>query len=241
LRAFLRAPGGIIGATIFSALIVLAIIGPVIWGEQAKVTNLAIAYPSSSAAHPLGTDSLGRDILARTLSATRLTLELGFFAAAISAILGFGVGTIVASLGPRLRGIGRRVIEISMSFPPILLALFLVTIIGAGAKGAVIAIGVMLLLPLFLWDYRAGSRTNWDAATLGAVAYFAIFPSVLAYFSSNAAVARVGAERAATFIHLMPVFGAALASAFLGEALLWYHFAGALLIFSGIFAASRSA
>jgi len=107
--------------------------------------------------------------------------------------------------------------------------------------GAVIAIGVMLLLPLFLWDYRAGSRTNWDAATLGAVAYFAIFPSVLAYFFWNAAVARVGAERAGTFIHLMPVFGAALASAFLGEALLWYHFAGALLIFSGIFAASRSA
>jgi len=60
------------------------------------------------------------------------------------------------------------------------------------------------------------------------------------YFFWNAAVARVGAQRAGTFIHLMPVFGAALASAFLGEALLWYHFAGALLIFSGIFAASRS-
>ena len=58
--------------------------------------------------------------------------------------------------------------------------------------GAVIAIGVMLLLPLFLWDYRAGSRTNWDAATLGAVAYFAIFPSVLAYFFWNAAVAHCG-------------------------------------------------
>ncbi len=142
LRAFLRAPGGIIGASIVLVLVILAIIGPIIWGSKATVTNLSIAYQSSSAAHPLGTDSLGRDILARTLSATRLTLLLGLAAASISAVVGFGVGTFVAALGPRLRSFGRRVIEISMSFPPILLALFLVTIIGTGAKGAVIAIGL---------------------------------------------------------------------------------------------------
>jgi oligopeptide/dipeptide ABC transporter ATP-binding protein len=142
LHAFLRAPGGIAGAVIFGLLLLLAIFGPVIWGAEAKDTNLAIAYQSSSAQHLLGTDSLGRDILARTLSATRLTLELGFFAAAISAVVGFGIGTLVAAMSPRLRGAGRRVIEISMSFPPILLALFLVTIFGAGAEGAVIAIGL---------------------------------------------------------------------------------------------------
>jgi oligopeptide/dipeptide ABC transporter ATP-binding protein len=142
LRAFLRAPGGIAGGVIFAALVVVAIVGPSIWGDQAHTTNLAIAYQSHSAQHLLGTDSLGRDILARTLSATRLTLELGFFAAAISAFVGFGVGTLVASLTPRLRGFGRRAIEISMSFPPILLALFLVTIIGTGQTGAVVAIGL---------------------------------------------------------------------------------------------------
>jgi drug/metabolite transporter (DMT)-like permease len=107
--------------------------------------------------------------------------------------------------------------------------------------GAIVAIGVAMLLPVFLWDYGGGSRTRWSALTMAAVAYFAIFPSVLAYFFWNAAVARVGAERAGTFIHLMPVFGALLASIFLGEALLWYHFVGAALIFSGIFAATHSA
>jgi peptide/nickel transport system permease protein len=142
LHAFLRAPGGIAGAVIFGVLILLAIFGPIIWADAAKNTNLAIAYQSSSAQHILGTDSLGRDILARTLSATRLTLELGFFAALISAVVGFGVGTLVAAMNPRRRGFGRRAIEITMSFPPILLALFLVTIIGTGAKGAVIAIGL---------------------------------------------------------------------------------------------------
>ena len=141
LRAFLRAPGGIGGGLIFLALVILGIIAPSIWGTDANTTNVAVAYQSHSAAHLLGTDSLGRDILARTLTATRLTLELGAAAAGISAVVGFGVGTLVASLGPRLRALGRRAIEISMSFPPILFALFLVTIIGTGAKGAVIAIG----------------------------------------------------------------------------------------------------
>jgi oligopeptide/dipeptide ABC transporter ATP-binding protein len=142
LRAFVRAPGGLIGAGLLLGLLVLAVVGPLIWGHQATVTDLNVPYQVHSPEHPLGTDSLGRDVLARTLSATRLTLVLGLSAAAISAVVGFGIGTAVAALGPRARGIGRRAIESSLSFPPILLALFLVAIIGAGARGAVIAIGL---------------------------------------------------------------------------------------------------
>jgi drug/metabolite transporter (DMT)-like permease len=107
--------------------------------------------------------------------------------------------------------------------------------------GVIIAIGVAALLPVFAWDYEGGHRTQWGAVTSGAVLYFAIFPSVLAYFFWNTAVARVGAERASTFLHLMPLFGAVLAAIFLGESLLWYHYLGALLIFSGLFIASHAA
>jgi peptide/nickel transport system permease protein len=142
LRALLRSPGGVVGAVMLGALIVLAIIGPVVWGARARRTDLNAAYQKHSGAHLLGTDSLGRDVLARTLAATRLTLELGLAAAAISAVVGFGIGTAVSALGPRLRGLARRGIETSMSFPPILLALFLVAIIGTGTKGAVIAVGL---------------------------------------------------------------------------------------------------
>jgi len=106
--------------------------------------------------------------------------------------------------------------------------------------GSLISIGIVFLLPVFAWDYAQGSRTVWGPATLGGVAYFALFPSVLAYFFWNASVARVGGERAGAFLHLMPLFGAVLAWAFLGEALLWYHYVAAVLIFSGLFVASRS-
>lgn len=104
--------------------------------------------------------------------------------------------------------------------------------------GTIILIGVVFLIPVFAWDYGGGARTDWGPQTFAAVAYFAIFPSVLAYFFWNAGVARIGAERAGMFLHLMPVFGAFLSWLVLGEALLWYHFVGAALIFSGLAVAS---
>ncbi len=142
LRAFIRAPGGIAGSAMLLVLLVLAVVGPIIWGSAATTTDVANAFQFHSSAHLLGTDDLGRDVLARTLAATRLTILLGLAAAGISAVVGFGIGTLVAALRPRLRGLARRAIETSMSFPPILLALFLVAIIGTGARGAVIAIGL---------------------------------------------------------------------------------------------------
>lgn len=104
--------------------------------------------------------------------------------------------------------------------------------------GALIGLGLIVLLPTFAWDYGQGQRTQWGPVTWVAVAYFAIFPSVLAYFFWNAGVARVGAERAGAFLHLMPLFGAVLAWLFLGESLLWYHYAAAVLIFAGLYIVS---
>lgn len=105
--------------------------------------------------------------------------------------------------------------------------------------GALIGIGVVAVAPLFAWDYAAGARTQWSLHAVAAVAYFAVFPSVLAYFFWNAAVARVGGNRAGVFLHLVPLFGTALSVVFLRETLAWYHYAGAALIFGGIYAASR--
>jgi drug/metabolite transporter (DMT)-like permease len=66
------------------------------------------------------------------------------------------------------------------------------------------------------------------------IAYVGVFPSVIAYLFWNRAVAEVGARRSGMFVHLMPVFGALLAYAFLGESLHGYHLAGIALILAGI-------
>jgi drug/metabolite transporter (DMT)-like permease len=104
--------------------------------------------------------------------------------------------------------------------------------------GASILVGVLALAPLYWWE---ASRTAPVVVTPGvvtAVAYIGIFPSVLAVLFWNKAVAEVGANRAAQFMNLVPVFGITLAVIFLGEALAGFHVAGAAIIFSGIYLAT---
>ncbi|RVQ69744.1 DMT family transporter [Croceicoccus ponticola] len=94
------------------------------------------------------------------------------------------------------------------------------------AGGALILLPVALMMP--------GRQIAWNAQTVGAVAYIAVLPSVVAYFLFNAAVARAGAAIAGQAIALMPVAGALLAALLLGEKLHWYHAVGMVIIVAGI-------
>jgi len=69
---------------------------------------------------------------------------------------------------------------------------------------------------------------------LAAVAFFALFPSLGAYLCWNAGLAKVGAARGGQMIHLMPVFGLTLATAFLGERMVSHHWIGGALIATGL-------
>jgi drug/metabolite transporter (DMT)-like permease len=96
-----------------------------------------------------------------------------------------------------------------------------------------ILLGLAILTPIALW------QATWQASYLrlghlAAIAYVALFSSILAYLFWNRAVAEVGASRAGQFIHLMPLFGAGLAILFLDERPQLYHLAGLLLILGGI-------
>lgn len=95
-------------------------------------------------------------------------------------------------------------------------------------------IAALTMLPLALSEWRAVADITWRPAVIGAFAYVAILPSVVAYFLFNSAVDEIGAARAGQTISLMPLFGAGLAAALLGEALHPYHIAGMVLILSGI-------
>ena len=100
-------------------------------------------------------------------------------------------------------------------------------------------IGSAMLLPFYLWESVAVRPMRWDATTVGAVCYVAIFPSIVSYLCFNRGVELVGANRAGLFLHLMPVFGSLMAIAFLGESLRWYHGTGIALIALGIVLATR--
>jgi len=99
---------------------------------------------------------------------------------------------------------------------------------------AIIAIGLLFLLPVYLWEMSTGAVIRPTRTSILSVLYVAVFPSVLAYIFWNRAVGSVGATRAGIFMHLMPVFGIILAIIFLGERLSPYHVLGIVMIFSGI-------
>lgn len=103
-----------------------------------------------------------------------------------------------------------------------------------------IAISVPLLAPLYAWEHFTVRPMHFDRSTLAAVGYVAIFPSVLAYMFYNRGVDLIGANRAGTFIHLMPLFGSIMAILFLGESFHLYHAIGIAMILGGITLAVRS-
>ncbi len=99
--------------------------------------------------------------------------------------------------------------------------------------------GAILTLPVSIWELNSGSPLIFDTVTLLTLAYAMIFPSALAYLFFNRGIALIGPNRAAPFLHLMPVFGSVLAIAFLGEQPQLFHLIGYVLVLSGVFIASR--
>ena len=95
-------------------------------------------------------------------------------------------------------------------------------------------IGAAAMAPLALGEWLAGETIRWGPRVWGAFAYVCVLPSILSYFIFNAATRTVGPARAGQAITLMPLFGAFLSAALLGERLHPYHFAGMALILLGI-------
>jgi drug/metabolite transporter (DMT)-like permease len=99
--------------------------------------------------------------------------------------------------------------------------------------------GALMLLPLVGWEIADGQTLKADALTLSTIAFVVIFPSTLAYMFYNRGLELIGPNRAAPFFHLVPVFGSAMAIAFLGEKPELFHLVGYVLVIAGIFIASR--
>ena len=105
---------------------------------------------------------------------------------------------------------------------------FLVALIGGAA-----------LVPVGVWEHLRGHQFQMTWLTVAVMAYVTIFSGVLSYICWNKGQEAVGASRAAVFLHLIPFYGAVLATTLLGERLLMFHIAGCALILTGVWIASR--
>lgn len=100
-------------------------------------------------------------------------------------------------------------------------------------------LGALFLIPAMIWELASGRTVALDAESFASFAFVCIFPSLLGYLFLNRGIELIGANRAAPFIHLVPVFGSVMAIALLGEQFQLYHAVGYGLVFTGITVATR--
>jgi drug/metabolite transporter (DMT)-like permease len=105
--------------------------------------------------------------------------------------------------------------------------------------GFTTGVGALVNVPFALWEASRGYTASLDIETLLTLAYVILFPSVFAYLCYNRGVELIGANRAAPFYHLIPVFGSVLAIGFLGEEPKLFHLIGYGLVLLGVFIAAR--
>ncbi|MEV6638562.1 dipeptide/oligopeptide/nickel ABC transporter permease/ATP-binding protein [Amycolatopsis sp. NPDC051371] len=165
-----RTPLGLTATVLVVAILALACLGPLLWGAGADAvdTDNILAQPSEQ--HWAGTDNLGRDILLRVLVASRLSIALALLAIVISVAAGLVLGSAPFVLGRRPARWVSAAVNIAVAFPGLLLALFFAVVFGAGATGAVLAIGLAgapafarltqtLVAGVAARDYVAAART----------------------------------------------------------------------------------
>ncbi len=140
-----RYPAGCAGAAILAIAAFLAIAAPLVTAYDPNQVKLRERKELLSWSHPLGTDYEGRDILTRVIYGGRVSLAVAFLSVLLGTTVGAVWGVASAYIGGRFDLNSQRLLEIFMSFPPLILAMVLVVGIGAGLWAVVIAIGVTRL------------------------------------------------------------------------------------------------
>ncbi len=97
----------------------------------------------------------------------------------------------------------------------------------------------LMVIPRVAWEVSIGNAPKFDALTVSTGIFVIIFPSALAYTFYSRGIELIGPNRAAPFLHLVPVFGSVMAIALLGERFHLFHLAGYALVLTGVIIAAR--
>ncbi len=140
--SYLRARPGLVAAVIWIVLLVLAALAPTLFTGTDPLESVALPRTAPSAAHVFGTDDIGRDLFARVVHGTRLSLGAAALAIAIGVVVGTVLGLLAGYLGGWVDAAVMRMVDVLLSIPAILLALALVVALGFGTVNVAIAVGL---------------------------------------------------------------------------------------------------
>jgi len=134
----------VLGSAIVTVLVLMAILGPLIVSRDAATqVTITERFMAPSLAHPMGTDNLGRDMFARVMLGARTSLYVGVLSVSIALALGVPLGAIAGYDTGYLDNAIMRVMDILMSYPPLVFALMITAVIGGGLTNALIALGIV--------------------------------------------------------------------------------------------------
>lgn len=211
-RAFATNTTAMSGLCLF-ALIALACAGSGL-GADPNAINLDAVLQPPSRLHWLGTDHIGRDVLARTLAAGRISLSVGLASVSLAMALGTLLGAFAGYFGGWIDSLVMRIVDTVMSFPPVIVLMTLAAVFGSGT-GKTVLVLALLSWPLVCRLVRARMMLIREmeyvaaARTLGAGHAYLIFrhclphtADVLAVFFSLGFVSAIMAEAGLSFLGL---------------------------------------
>ena len=156
-----KSPMAMIGLVIFALILLGAIFADVITPYHMAIDMAGNRFELPSTAHLLGTDNYGRDILARILHGSRISIIMGIGSTVFGMLVGGIVGAVSAYKGGQTDNILMRLNDILLSIPPVLLALAIVASLGTGAINIIIAVSIASI-PRFARLVRATVLTVVD-------------------------------------------------------------------------------
>jgi len=130
------------GCIVIAAILLLAAFAPLLAPYDWNATSQCRRLAPISAEHWFGCDLFGRDIFSRVIYGARFSLAMGLSTVAISLLFGALLGIVIAYGGGRIDRIGARVIDAMLCFPPIILAILIVAVLGVGLLNAALAVGI---------------------------------------------------------------------------------------------------
>ena len=146
-----------IGCLLVGLVFIAALLAPVLAPYSPYELDVPSMLQAPSAAHWLGTDELGRDVLSRTIYAAQISVQVALIALCVGLVGGTLIGVAAAYFGGLSDALLMRLMELLFSFPAILLAIILMASLGTSILNAMIAIGI-IFIPGFARLARAATR-----------------------------------------------------------------------------------
>ena len=133
----------VVGLVIVAIMVFMAVFAPLISPQDPNFVDMTKAFlPPGAEGHVFGTDNYGRDLLSRIIYGARISIFVAVGGTVFGAVAGVLIGLVAGFFGGLLDSIIMRIMDGMMSFPFVLLALILMTILGQGAINVVIALGI---------------------------------------------------------------------------------------------------